>query len=422
MVTLLCGVIPAMRATRSELAGSLATGSRTQVSTRHPMQWTLVGIQVMLAVTLLSGAGLLLRSFQELARVSPGFDSTHVLTLHISGSWHETADMKALKQRIDTTIEALRALPGVEAAATSDTLPGVPNQFPADVKILEGESDPNRKFAADARFVSQGYFATMKIPVLAGEPCRQSPPNYEVVVNRAFVSMVFGDREAIGHHVQSALSSQSQLAGEIRGIVGDAREQGINSAPGPLVYWCISAPTPDPFFLIRTRTEPLAMTETVRHAIHEIEPSRAVFDISSLEDQLDNAFAENRMRTILLSFFAFTAVSLACIGLYGTLGYLVNLRRREVGLRLALGARRDQIATHFLVRGLRVCIVGCLLGLLLAAASGRLLDGMLFGVSANDPPTIISVVALILVVSLLASLLPALRASRTDPMNVLREG
>jgi predicted lysophospholipase L1 biosynthesis ABC-type transport system permease subunit len=170
--TILCGLVPAIRGTRRQLAHSLAQTSRTQVSGHSPLQWTLVAIQIMLAVTLLSGAGLLLRSLNELSHVSAGFEPSHVLTFQITGSWGETAEMKTLVQRIDRTLDGLRSLPGVDAAATSGMLPGVPALYQFEFKV-DGRLDPNRKVLADSRYVSAGYFQTVQIPVLVGETCKQ---------------------------------------------------------------------------------------------------------------------------------------------------------------------------------------------------------------------------------------------------------
>jgi putative ABC transport system permease protein len=196
----------------------------------------------------------------------------------------------------------------------------------------------------------------------------------------------------------------------------------MNRPPSPTVYWCFGAPGgPDPFYLVRTRTEPMAMAETVRKMIHEIEPARSVFNIMPLEEHLDEAFAENRLRTVLLAFFATTAVSLACVGLYGTLSYSVNVRRREVGLRLALGALRGQIVKQFLFQGLGVSLLGCVVGSVLAGACARVLSGMLYGVSPSDVPTLSAVVLLVLVVATVASLAPAIRAASVEPMQVLRD-
>jgi putative ABC transport system permease protein len=165
----------------------------------------------------------------------------------------------------------------------------------------------------------------------------------------------------------------------------------------------------------------MTMAETIRRQIHDIEPQRSVYDFAPLEQRFSNALAENRLRTILLTFFAGTALSLACIGLYGTLSYTVNVRQREVGLRLALGALRGQIVRQFLWQGLGVCIAGCVAGWALASASARLLAGLLYGVSPTDFPTLSAVILLVLAVAAIASLIPATRAARVEPMQVLRD-
>jgi putative ABC transport system permease protein len=163
------------------------------------------------------------------------------------------------------------------------------------------------------------------------------------------------------------------------------------------------------------------MAETIRQKIHEIEPARAVFDVRSLPEHFSDAFAENRLRTVLLSFFALTAISLACIGLYGTLGYLVNTRRREIGLRLALGALRGQIVKRIVAQGLAIAMLAALAGLALSVAFTRLLAGMLYGVSPTDPFTLTAVTFLTLAVAGVASLIPAIRAALVQPMQVLRD-
>jgi len=417
--TFLCGLFPALRGTRRDLGHSLAQGGRTQVSRRNPMQWILVGVQVTLAVTLLTGAGLLLRSLQQLSRVHPGFDPSHVLTFQISGSWGETADMDSLVRRIDATLERIRAIPGVVSAATSSTLPGIPSLYQAEFN-LDGKLDPNRKILADKRWVSWGYFDTTGIPLLQGESCREGAPRTEVVVNRAFANLYLNGT-AVGHNVANAAYNDFSTNGRIRGVVGDAREEGLNVAPVPTIYSCFSAPEPFPNFLVRTHGDPMALAETIRRCIHQFDPNRSVYAMMPLDQHLDEASESNRLRTILLAIFAATAVSLASIGLYGTLSYLGRMRRREVGVRLALGAARSRIVSQFLLQGLRVTLIGCVAGLALSLASGRLLAGMLYGISPFDPVTYLAVLFLILAVATAASLFPAWRAARVDPVQILRQ-
>jgi len=273
---------------------------------------------------------------------------------------------------------------------------------------------------AAVRFVSAGYFQTMQIPLLEGEFCPATDDRVpRVVVSRAFAAAYYKDSPAIGRSFTApGLYIPSS---RITGIVEDARETGLDRAPGPLVYWCRSATNPDPFYLVRTHGDPAAMGETIRRRIHEIEPSRSVFEIVPLEQHLEDASAENRLRTILLSSFALAAVLLSSVGLYGVLSYLVSIRRREVGLRLALGAMRGSIAGRFLAQGLGVALAGSLAGLALALASRRLLSGILYGVSPSDAPTLSAITLLMLLVAAAASLVPALRAARVDPMQVLRD-
>ncbi|HEV2448183.1 MAG TPA: ABC transporter permease [Candidatus Sulfopaludibacter sp.] len=420
IATLLCGTVPAIRGTRRSLAGSLAQAGRSQVSGRNPLQFLLVGAQVALAVTLLAGAGLLLRSFQELGRVSGGFDPTHVLTLHVSASWGETGDIPTAKQRVHRIQDALAAVPGVESAATTFSLPGVPATFPVELTVMEGRADTEPKIVAESRAVSPGYFGVMRIPLLSGGLCRDEPKTNDMMVNRSFANAYFAGERAVGRHLGQKGSLYFPPA-LVTGIVGDARERGLEHESVPTVYWCGPIMQPGLTFIVRTHGEPMAFAEAVRRKLHEIEPLRSAYGLSPLTDHISDAFAENRLRTVLLTFFALTAISLASVGLYGTLSYLVNLRQREVGLRLALGALRAQITSQFLGQGLRVSLLGCMAGLGLAAVFTRFLAGMLFGVSPWDALTMAGVIALVMTVSIVASLLPAIRASRVEPMRVLRD-
>jgi putative ABC transport system permease protein len=415
--TLLCGLVPALRATSNRLADSLAQGGRANAARRSPLQMILVGAQVAMSVTLLAGAGLLVRSFQALGRVSPGFDPGHVLTFHMSTSWAETGTFSTgLGKRV---LEHLGTTPGVESAAVAAWLPGVPADYQVELQSPEGRAETEPKMLAQARFVSPGYFAVLRIPLLSGETCRDAPKSNEMMVNRAFANAYLKGAGAIGRHLGQPNNLYIPTS-RITGIVGDARETGLDREPVPTVYWCFSSIQPGTHFLARTHGDPKAMAETVRRSVHELEPRRSVYDLTPLEDHIAEGYSEHRMRTTLLSFFAITAVALAGIGLYGTLSYLVNLRQREIGLRLAVGAARGRIVSQFVTEGLRVALAGGAAGLAMAAAFARILAGMLYGVSPWDVVTMAVVVAGVAAVALSASLVPALRAARLDPMQVLR--
>jgi len=416
IVTLACGILPAIRNTRT----NLARGTRTTVVGSNRIQLTLVGVQVALAVTLLAAAGLLVRSLDQLGRVSPGFEPDRVLTFQISSSWSETADLRAGMRRINRILDGLRALPGVDSAAVAYSIPGVPTQFQVELTSDQGRAETEPKIIAEGRTVSPGYFATLRIPVLAGETCREEANIYTMMVNRAFANTYFRDSSPIGRHL--AQTGNIYIPNSVvRGIVGDAREAGLDREPVPTVYWCFTLSQPGTRFIVRTRSEPRLMSETIRRAIHDLEPARSVFELMPLIGQISDAYAENRLRTILLAFFASAATLLACVGLYGTISYIVNVRKREVGLRLALGAMRTQIIGQFLSQGLMVSALGCMAGIGLALAFTRLISNMLFGVSPTDLMTLTSVVTIILGVSIAASLIPAIRAARLEPMQVLRD-
>jgi putative ABC transport system permease protein len=288
--------------------------------------------------------------------------------------------------------------------------------------LVEGQDSTAARMQAESRFVSPEYFATLQVPVLDGANCgrgRLSAPR-DLMVNRAFANRYLSRwPSALGLHLSTAASSGPP--GRIVGIVGDARERGLDRETGPVVYSCFSAPNPTPYFFVRTRGEPEAIVPAVRARLKEVDPSRAVYDVARLDDRIGGAFSENRLRTLLLSSFAASAFLLACVGLYGTLNYVVALRRREIGLRLALGAMRGSIVRQFVVHALRVVVAACAIGVALALASAKLLSGMLFGVSASDPATLAGVVTFVIGVTTVAALLPATRAAQVSPITALRE-
>jgi predicted permease len=417
VVALVCGVMPAFRGTRVALR---ADGGRTQGSPGQQLQWLLVGVQVALSVTLLVGAGLLVRSLDALSRVDPGFDAGPILTFRVSGSFGEERDYNRTVQRINRSLDELARLPEVETAATATMLPGLPNDFVVEFEVVELRGENVATNLAGLRMVAPSYFEALQIPVVEGQLCRRPEDAQgvsEVMVNRAFVAQFLQGRTAVGSHVTGPLIASPD---RIAGVVGDARETGVDRPPAPMIYGCFAAATPIPWFLVKTRGAAQNAVAAVRTRLRQLEPQRSVYDTVPLQARIDEAYAQNRLRTIVLTLFAVTALLLTCLGVYGTLNYVVSLRRREAGLRVALGASRLGILRHFVGYALRVVCVATAAGFLLALVFARALSGMLFGTSPLDPLTLSSVIALVLVVGSLAALIPAARAARAEPAHVLR--
>lgn len=420
-VTLVCSLVPIRRLVHHQRSRVTPGSTHTQVSGGARLQWMFAGIQVALAVVLLASGGLLIRSIEKLAHVSPGFDPQRIVSFHVSGSYAETTDFTRLTGRMNRTLDALRAIPGVETATTAAALPGVPGRSLTELTLAEGRAETEPKLVADSRYVAASYFDTMHIPVLAGQRCRQTSPVeiQSAVVNRVFARTYFGEVSPIGYHLKvSGFGAPDPVV--IQGIVADAREQGLDRLPSPTVYFCFAAPGPVPFFLVRTAISADTFGETLRRKMKEIEPARAVFGVVPLATQLDAAYSETRLRAFGLAAFATLAVTLACVGVYGTLSYLVTSRRREVGLRLALGATQRQIVRGFFRQGMTVSVVACSVGFAASLVVTRWFSSMLYGVSPRDPVTLIAIVVLVIAGAVVASVVPSARAAHVEPMDVLR--
>jgi predicted lysophospholipase L1 biosynthesis ABC-type transport system permease subunit len=247
-------------------------------------------------------------------------------------------------------------------------------------------------------------------------------------VNRTFADRYFQGTSVLGLHLTGGLDflvKNGHIAGavpsRIVGVVGDAREAGVDREPAPTVYTCFSYPNPAPWHVIRTAGEPAAAVTAIRRRVHELEPARSVHDIAPLEQRIGDAYAQNRLRTWLLSLFAITALALVCAGVYGTLAYAVSLRRREVALRLALGALRTTVIKQLIGTSIRVVAAASIAGLGLALLFTRSLSTMLYGVTPADPATLTGVVALVVTVACIAAAIPAARAAFVQPMRALRE-
>jgi putative ABC transport system permease protein len=420
LTTILCALAPALEATKADPASALTRGGRGHIGGRRLAQRALVATQAAVAIILLAGAGLLIRSFVRLQQVSPGFDPANVLTFRMSASWAEPA--AAVIGRQARTLARLEAIPGVASAAVSQAMPaGV--SFPPGQFAIVGRDTTERLFS-HGRSVSGSYFRTLHIPMLQGATCSSdpaAPSSSKALVTLAFADQFFSGTSPIGHAVTAPGLPTGQKV-EITGIVGDVREGGLMHPAEPLIYWCGYSPYwPDAHFVVRTEPSHPVTLAAIRGALLEIEPKRALYSVRSLSEALSDSVSQQRLTTVLLSLFAATAVLLAGVGLYGALSQLVAARRREIGVRMALGARAGQILATVVGQAAAVTGIGILVGLGGALALARFMATLVFGVAVRDPLTFAIVPLVLLAVATVAAIVPARRAAAIDPMDALRE-
>ena len=421
------GLIPAITATRAGIQGALAHGSRTQAGgARQPVLHVLVFAQVALAVVLLVGAGLLIRTMASLMTVPLGFQTGNILTLRISASWAEQKDYKGVQHRMKRTLEALDNTPGVKSAAIALNMPGTAGgAYNIELHIAgRDNSTPGSKLVTNAPAVSASYFRTLGIPLLAGEMCRDSVDSNrreETMVNQAFANEFFREENPVGHILLAGERSRTTST-TIAGIVGDVRDTSRSQAPVPTVYWCtLPGFFPDPIYLVRTQGAPMSMANVLRKRVEAIVPGRAVYAVAPLDRLVSESMGERRLQTILLSLFGFSALALASIGLYGVLSFHVSRRTREIGLRIAVGASPNQVFRQIFGQGAAITLGGVAAGIAGSIALARVMASLLFGIGQWDPATFVAAPVLLAAVAALAMYFPAHRATRVDPMVALRE-
>ena len=419
VAVVLFSLAPILQVFRKDLTGALIQGGRGLAGGRQRLPRFLVSAQMALATALVIGAGLFLRSLVRLQETPLGFQPDHVLTLRVSASSSEPAG--AVIQRHQRILDALSGLPGVTAAAMSTGLPGVNPTWPREFEIA-GEPAPGGVLRfASWRIVTAGYFQTVGIPILAGRTCRMdTDPRkpFEALVNRSFADRYFAGRDPLGRTILRG--PQGESATRVVGVVADAREDGYGNAPEPLIYACgYLRYWPDSDYLVQAGN-PAALAGAAREAIRAIEPARPVYSVGPLADSLRGALSQTRFRTLLVSLFSIMALTLAAIGLYGAMAYMVSQRRREIGIRVALGARPGQIVGEILRSGLALAGCGIGAGLVFAAAASTLLGKLLYGIHPSDTVTYLSATAVLLAVAVLACLIPSRRATSIDPNEALR--
>jgi putative ABC transport system permease protein len=424
--TVLFGLIPAFQGTRQKLAGVLATGTRTQTGGRHLAQRVLVGAEIALAIVLLVGANLLMRSLSTLGSVSLGFQTEHVLSLRVSASWGETGDPPKVAQRLENTLRVLRNTPGVESASFASGMPGSGAPYEQIFEIAgRASGQTGEKLYSDATLVNRDIFRTLDVPLVSGTTCGETTPGSQVpspvVVNSSFAERFFSHENPLGRRLVFNVSNV-KMQNEIVGVASDVRDHGYASDPKPMIYACgRGGYIPDPIYLIKTQGDPSRMANVLRQVIRGVEPTRAVYAIQPLSGSLDSTLSERRFQTLLLVLFAGTAILLAAIGLYGVVTFLVQQKTREIGLRVAIGAQTWHILLEVFRQGAIMTLGGLAIGLLCAAVLTRLISSLLFHVSPLDPVTFSVVPVALALVAFTALFFPARRAARIDPMEALRQ-
>lgn len=422
LVTLVTGVAfglaPALQASRFSLIAALQDATRGSSTGGGRLRQTLIVAEVALAFVLLVGAGLLLNSFRRLTQVPSGFAPEQALTMQLSlpaKKYPINASRAAFFRQILARIEAL---PGVDSAAVSAALPltgGVPNSF-FKVAGRAGMAEPG--YLADHDFGTPHFFRALGIPLRRGREFTAADESGRVaIVSEEFARRYFPGEDPLGQRL-----TQGQEAWEIVGVVGDVRARGLAQDVQPIVYRPQSAAeaSSNPHLVVRATVPPHLLAASVRQAILEVDPDQPVAAVRTLDDVIAGSVADRRLTLGLLGGFAGTALVLAAIGLYGVIAYSVAQRTRELGIRVALGATRRDVLALVLGEGMRLVLIGLLLGLVAASGLSHFLAKMLFQVAPTDPQTFATVSLVLLATAFLAAWLPARRAARVDPMVALR--
>jgi len=424
------GIIPAFQASRPDLQSVLKDAGRgaTAGAPRNRVRGALVVMEVAVALVLLAGAGLLLRSFQRLIEVEPGFNPDHLLALQVwlpvqndpsKGRYFTDTQRRAFFTR---TFDAVAQVPGVREVAQVSRLP-YRGRGEGRFEIEGRPTPPDQPSpAAEFRQVTPGYFHTMQIPILRGRtlaPVVDSTGPAEAVINQTLANKYWPNDDPIDRRVQ-VFGPQGPLV-TIVGVARDVRQAAPDQPPRDEIFLSSQRfPNQEMAFVVRADGDPERLGPAVTRAIRSVDPDQPVFGVKPMTKILSEASAERRFSLLLLMLFAGLALLLSAIGIYGVMAYSTTQRRHEIGIRLALGAGSSDVLSLVVGQGMRLVGIGLLLGLTGAWLLSRVLTSQLYGISARDPLTYLSVAAILGLVALAASYLPARRALRVDPMTSLR--
>jgi putative ABC transport system permease protein len=421
------GLMPALRGSRPDLTRSLKSGLQTVGDPGGKwLRSSLIACELAISLALLTGAGLLLRSFANLLSVDPGFSPSKLLTfnLNLPEAGYPDGDRTAAFSQ--ALLERLKSLPGVHKVGLSSIQPFSGDDFSSsfDVKGVPA-APPGEEQSAQLRVVSRDYFSTMQIPVLRGRPFQDADHRGSpqvLLLSRSAERKFFPNGDALGKEMSfGARMGYDKLRGEVIGIVGDVHDFGLDLEPPPDAYLLADQSGISLFsVMIRTDGDPASLASAVQDQVHAIDKGLPVTNVSTMETVLVESLAERRFYMLLLAMFAITALLLAAVGVYGVMSFLVGRRTQEIGIRLALGGKHGQLMAMVLRQAAVIVSLGLGIGIVIALATSRVLAGLLFGVKPTDPLIFGVVVLMLGMVAMLAVYLPARRVLEVDPMVSLR--
>jgi predicted permease len=419
---LIFGIAPALQGYKTDLQDSLKeSGNQLTIgSNRARARSVLVVSEMALALMLLTGAGLLVRSFVQLQQVDPGFNPKNLLTAFVMLPPSKYPEPQRQALFFHEVMDRITSLPGVECAGAADSAPMLTNDT-GPVSIEGHALEP--EIQAERPKITPDYFCAMGIRLLRGRTFTWADDEGSLpvaILNESAARQYWPNEDAMGKRVNLEDGS-APVWRQVVGIVGDVRQDGLVRVGRPEVYAPqLQVPVPYMLLAVRTRAEPAALTAAVRHAVMAVDKDQPLFQIKTMEQVVGDSIAGPRFQMSLLAIFATIALGLAAIGIYGLMSYTVNQRTHEIGIRMALGAKRGEVLYLVVRHGMMLVTVGVVLGTVGALLLTRFLSGMLYGVGVNDPTTLLSVATLLIGVAALASYIPARRATRVDPMVALR--
>ncbi len=426
---ILFGLLPARRLSLIDPASALREGSRTATAGRnkHRLHTALVIIETALGLTLLVGAGLLIRTFSHILGSDPGFQTQHLLTFRI-GLPEKRYPTEHRVQFYNELLPRLASLPGVQAATAAYPLPLSGGDMSLTFSIEGQPKDPGNEPSGRATLAEPNLFQTLGIPLLQGRQltAQDNQPDAPkvIVINQALAQTFFPGVNPIGKRIRTGFDDEKGEKGwrEIVGVTANVKRLNLTELAKPEYYLPFGQASAAPLHIaVRVSGDPLSYENAIRATVAGIDRDLPVYRVRTLEENIGRSTAQQRFQTLLLTAFAVVALVLAATGLYAVLSFMVVQRTHEIGLRMALGAQRSNVLSLILIRGLVMAAIGICLGVAVSALLTRFLGSLLYGVKPLDPVTFVAVPALLLAISAAASWFPAHRASALNPMTTLRE-